>query len=134
MLEVIPNQRRKVWQWGVKNPLAMYISYLTGGFTLTSIKDIEIYARGVANIRPENFVTMFKSLFDYKGSTYLEKIDIPTLLIGGKKDSITPLRLQQSMAKKIKSSQLVVVPHGSHCTQLDFPDYSNLLIEKFIQS
>jgi len=37
------------------------------------------------------------------------------------------------MHKKIKNSQLLLVPYGSHCTQLDMPDLVNLRISRFLR-
>jgi pimeloyl-ACP methyl ester carboxylesterase len=72
-------------------------------------------------------------MLDYDGSKILEKIDVPTLIIGGKNDSVTPVKTQRYMHKKIKGSQLQIVPYGSHCTQLDMPDLVNLRISRFLK-
>jgi pimeloyl-ACP methyl ester carboxylesterase len=37
------------------------------------------------------------------------------------------------MNRRIKGSQLLRVPYGSHCTQLDLPDFVNLRIERFLE-
>jgi len=38
------------------------------------------------------------------------------------------------MNKKIKNSEMMVIPYGSHCVQLDFPEMVNLKIETFLKS
>jgi pimeloyl-ACP methyl ester carboxylesterase len=75
---------------------------------------------------------MFEAMMDYDGRAVLERIMVPTLIISGKKDSVTPQSHQEEMHKKIRSSQFLMVPYGSHCTQLDMPDFVNLAIEKFL--
>jgi pimeloyl-ACP methyl ester carboxylesterase len=62
----------------------------------------------------------------------LEKIRVPTLIISGSKDGVTPASHQYAMQKKIKGSELLRVPYGSHCTQLDLPEFVNLRVEKFL--
>lgn len=129
-----PNMWNTLWKMAVDNPMAMYLAALAGGFNLktTHFKDIEVYMRGVARLNLEVFMTMFETLMEYNGEPVLEKVEVPTLIISGEKDMVTPIRFQYHFKEKIKHSEFVLVPYGSHCTQLDFPDYTNLKIEKFL--
>ena len=72
-------------------------------------------------------------MIKYDGTSVLDRIECPTLIIGGQKDTVTPLEFQEDLHKRIKGSEYVVVPHGTHCTQLDMPDFVNLKIEKFFK-
>lgn len=130
-----PDLWNTLWKMAVDNPMAMYLSALAGGFNLkvTHFKDIEVYTRGVARMNLEIFLTMFETLMEYNGEPVLETVDVPALIISGEKDMVTPLRFQYHFKEAIKHSEFVLVPYGSHCTQLDFPDYTNLKIEKFLQ-
>lgn len=132
----LPETIRHIWKLAVNNPLAIQLSALAGGFNihLTHLKDIEIYARGIASMDLDCFITLFEQMINYDGRPVYDRIVVPTLIIGGTKDSITPEKYQENMYKKIKSSQLLMVPYGSHCTQLDMPDYVNLRIEKFLKT
>lgn len=129
-----PDLWNSLWKTAVDNPMAMYLSALAGGFNLrvTHFKDIEVYARGVARMNLEIFMALFEELMRYDGTSVLSQIEVPVLVISGEKDMVTPLKFQQDFKDQIKHSEMVVVPYGSHCTQLDFPDYTNLKIEKFL--
>lgn len=129
-----PNMWNTLWKMAVDNPMSMYLAALAGGFNLktTHFKDIEVYMRGVARLNLEVFMTMFETLMEYNGEPVLEKVEVPALIISGEKDMVTPIRFQYHFKEKIKHSEFVLVPYGSHCTQLDFPDYTNLKIEKFL--
>lgn len=129
-----PDMWNTLWKLAVDNPITMYLTALAGGFNLkvTHFKDIEVYARGVARMNLEVFLTLFEELMRFDGESILSRIKVPVLVIAGEKDLVTPLRFQTHLHEKIKNSKLVIVPYGSHCTQLDFPDYSNLKIEKFL--
>lgn len=131
---LLPETLKYIWKLGVNNPLAIQLSALAGGFNLklTHLKDIEIYARGLTTLDLDAFIRTFEAMMDYDGRPVLERIAVPTLIIGGKKDSVTPQKHQEEFHKKIKSSQFLMVPYGSHCTQLDMPDFVNLAIEKFL--
>nr|WP_295904229.1 alpha/beta hydrolase [uncultured Bdellovibrio sp.] len=130
-----PNMWNTLWKMAVDNPMAVYLAALAGGFNLrvTHIKDIEVYMRGVARLNLQVFLTLFEVLMEYNGESVLEKIRVPALIISGEKDMVTPIRFQYHFKEAIKHSEFVLVPYGSHCTQLDFPDYTNLKIEKFLE-
>jgi len=130
-----PDVWNTLWKLAVDNPLSIYLTGLAGGFNLrvTHFKDIEVYMRGVARLNLEVFITLFEVLMEYNGESVLDKVKVPTLVISGEKDMVTPIRFQYHFREKIKHSEFVLVPYGSHCTQLDFPDYTNLKIEKFLK-
>lgn len=125
-----------LWKTAVDNPMSMYLAALAGGFNLkvTHFKDIEVYMRGVARLNLQVFLKLFEELMKYDGENVLPTIEVPVLVVAGEKDMVTPLRFQYHFKETIKHSEFVLVPYGSHCTQLDFPDYTNLKIEKFLQS
>ncbi len=133
--EMNPDIWNTVWRLAVDNPISMYLAALAGGFNinLTHFKDIEIYARGVARMDLRIFITMFEEVLAFDGEYILDTINFPVLIIAGEKDNITPISFQKTMHDKIKDSEFVLVPYGSHCTQLDFPDYINLKIKDFLQ-
>ena len=120
---------------GVSNPMIVPLIGLAGGFnlSLTSYKDIEVYASGVASLDLSAFITMFESMMEYNGESVLEKINVPTLIISGEKDNVTPFEHQETLHKKITYSELHLVHQGSHCTQLDLPEYVNLLCHNFLE-
>ena len=129
-----PQSLSYLWKKAVNNPIAIQLAALAGGFNLqlTALKDIEIYARGVASMDLDCFIRLFEKMMAYDGRPVLERIKCPTLIIAGSKDSVTPITIQEEMHKSIVNSELLVVPYGSHCTQLDMPEFVNLRIEKFL--
>lgn len=133
--DVLPDTLGFLWRVAVTNPLAIQLSALLGGFNLhlTALKDIEIYARGVAGLDLTAFFTLFESMMNYDGRSVLPRIETPTLIIGGKKDSVTPLDVQEDIHRLITGSQILIAPQGTHCTQLDMPDLVNMRIEQFLK-
>lgn len=125
-----------LWKMAVDNPMTMYMTALAGGFNLkvTHFKDIEVYARGVARMNLDIFLRLFEELMKFDGEPFLEKIDCPVLVVSGEKDLVTPVKFQHHLKEKIKHADFLIIPYGSHCTQLDFPDYVNLRLEKFFES
>ncbi len=130
----LPETLSYLWKKAVSNPILIKLSALAGGFNLnlTSFKDIEIYARGVANVDLDVFLELFGWMMSYDGTSVLERIIIPTLIIGGSEDTVTPFHYQETLNQKIRGSEILLIPMGSHCTHLDMPDFVNLRIEKFL--
>jgi pimeloyl-ACP methyl ester carboxylesterase len=130
-----PQLFTRIWKAAVYNPISMRAVALVGGFNLklTHFKDIEVYAKGVAELDLKVFLGLFEDMMKYNGEKVLEKINVPTLIISGENDNVTPKSYQEEMANKIQESEYVEVPYGSHCTQLDFPDYINLKIRSFLK-
>jgi pimeloyl-ACP methyl ester carboxylesterase len=134
--DLAPETLSYLWQKSVNNPFAVHITALMGGFNLnlTHLKDIEIYLKGVAAMDLGAFLKLFENMMNYDARPVYDRVDAPTLIIGGKKDSVTPQHYQEEMNLRIKKSELLLVPYGSHCTQLDMPDFVNLKIEQFLRS
>jgi len=68
----------------------------------------------------------FEDLINFDGTEMLKQVSVPTLIISGDRDAVTPFRFQEQMHNLARRSELLKVPYGSHCTQLDFPDFVNL--------
>ena len=128
-----PDLWNNLWKMAVYNPLSMRMAALAGGFNLklTHFKDIEVYARGVAQMDLGIFLPLFEGLMNFDGEDILETINKPTLIVSGEDDRVTPKSFQTHFHEKIKDSEFVTVPYGSHCTQLDLPDYINLKLQDF---
>ena len=131
----MPETLGHLWKVGIQSPLAIQLSALAGGFNLklTSFKDVEIYARGIASMDLNSFLALFESMMSYDGRSILDKIKVPTLIIAGQADTVTPLKHQEELHRRIVGSELCVIPYGSHCTQLDLPDLVNLKIDQFLE-
>lgn len=134
--QLLPETISYLWRLSIQNPLAIHLSALAGGFNLqlTSLKDIEIYARGISSMDLNAFIALFESMLKYDGKPVLDRVEVPTMIIGGKQDSVTPQKHQEEMHQLVKGSDFFMVPYGSHCTQLDMPELVNLKIERFLQS
>jgi len=130
-----PDLWTTLWRLAVDNPLSMLLAGAAGGFNLklTHFKDIEVYARGVARMDLRTFLVLFEELMKFDGEEILPLVKIPTLIISGERDNVTPQKFQHEFHQKISGSEFVLVPYGSHCTQLDFPEYINMKIEEFLK-
>lgn len=122
-----------LWRMAIENPLSVWLAAAAGGFNLhvTHFKDIEVYARGVAHMDLGIFIRLFEELMKFDGTEILPTIACPALIISGENDRVTPKHFQEEFRRLIPNAEFTLVPYGSHCTQLDFPDYVNLKLTEF---
>lgn len=130
-----PDLWNTLWRGMIDNPVAFQLAALAGGFNirLTQFKDIEMYGRGVSRLELPIFFQLFEQLLQFEGKDILSTMKCPALILAGDKDLLTPPEYQQEMHQLIKGSELMKVPYGSHCSQLDFPEFINLKMDQFLR-
>ena len=62
----------------------------------------------------------------------LNSIEIPTLIICGKEDVVTPVEQAELMLKNIKNAKLHIISKAAHLTNLEQPLQFNKIIAEFI--
>lgn len=62
----------------------------------------------------------------------LEKINIPTLLICGEQDSLTPPAVMKEMQNRIKNAEYVEIKKAGHMTPIENPEEVNADLLKFL--
>lgn len=62
----------------------------------------------------------------------LKDIRVPTLVLCGREDAITPLRLHQEMAKEIRGAMLVVIEECGHLSTLERPEPVNRALRDWL--
>ena len=66
-------------------------------------------------------------------TSYLSKIKIPTLILGGEKDSLTPPDVIKKIAGQINNSEFVVIPNAGHLTPVENPQAFNNAVINFLK-
>ena len=64
--------------------------------------------------------------------TNLDKINIPSLIVVGKEDKITPPDASRLMQKSIKGSTLNIIEHAGHLSNIENSYEFNIHLEKFV--
>jgi pimeloyl-ACP methyl ester carboxylesterase len=84
--------------------------------------------------RTEVAVDLAHSLFKFDSRTWLNRITVPTLVIGGLLDMITPMHHTYQLAGQIPGAKLKVYERGGHELIFQFPDRFALEVHQFWQS
>jgi pimeloyl-ACP methyl ester carboxylesterase len=64
----------------------------------------------------------------------VEKINLPTLILCGEEDELTPVKYSQFLQNRIKGSKLEVLPHAGHMVMMESAKAFNERIEEFIST
>ena len=67
-------------------------------------------------------------------SELLHSIDIPTLIVCGSGDRITPIGEMQSMSLKIRNATFLEIPESGHLSPLENPKAFNQGLQAWIDS
>lgn len=68
----------------------------------------------------------------HDASGVLHKITVPTLIISGHRDILTPVKTAERMAEAIPHAELFIINHASHYAYMEFPDLINQRLEQFL--
>lgn len=66
-------------------------------------------------------------------TSFLSQIKIPTLILCGSFDKLTPPQMMRVMAEKIPNAEFAIIPHAGHMSPLENPDAVNDLIKGFLK-
>lgn len=133
-LEKYPEIFKKVWASGGINPLIREIIHTTGfNRSKVSREFIEIYLNRVGQLGADVFFQLFNEMTRQNITGSLERMNMPSLVMGGHKDNVIPNHLQRTLASLLPHSETYFMKDGSHVPQADFPDMVNERIELFLQ-
>lgn len=132
-LKNYPDLVRKIWTSTGMNPIVKSIIHSTGFNKAKVSKEfIEIYLNRVGQLGPEIFFQLFNEMTKQNITSSLERMQIPSLIIGGEKDNVIPNHLQRTLASLLPQSETYFLINGSHVPQADFPEMINERMNAFI--
>jgi len=128
-----PEPVHKIWDVFRGKPMLTQITAYLAGFNRdTSTRDdIKAYAEAVCDVSSETFFALLKDMSRGATRTVLPRIKVPTLVVAGALDHVTPPSEQAALASLLPDSKYVEIPAGSHNVQLDFGEYVGLKVEEF---
>jgi pimeloyl-ACP methyl ester carboxylesterase len=114
--------------------LACELAYLTGGAHRESCPDevLEQLFGHVGGLAPEVLGAITASYLEHTAWDVLPTIDVPTLIIAGDKDQLTPVATAKRMRDAIPNAELVVVEGHTHLAQVEKPEAVHAAIDEFL--
>ena len=132
--EKYPEVFKKIWTSSGMNPIVRELIHASGFNRQKVSKEfIEIYLNRVGQLGADLFFQLFNEMTRQNITSSLERMKMPTLVMGGFKDNVIPNHLQRTLATLIPNSETYFFKTGSHVPQADYPEMVNERIDLFIQ-
>jgi pimeloyl-ACP methyl ester carboxylesterase len=90
--------------------------------------------RHMMDARPSVLLGDLLACNEFDVTSQLKKIDVPTFIICGAEDKMTPLKFSESLRDGIANSQLHVLDDTGHMVMLEQPDAVSNILKKFIDA
>jgi pimeloyl-ACP methyl ester carboxylesterase len=95
-------------------------------------RDLMGYLKNLARVEPDLFLRMLTYADRHSARDLLERVEVPALLVGGKRDGFTPIALAREMAGRMPAARLLEVEGGTHATPLERADLVTSAVRSFI--
>jgi 3-oxoadipate enol-lactonase len=86
----------------------------------------------LSTLRADSYVKTARALALQRAVGELEDIAVPTLVLTGELDRLTPVSLAQRMAQRIPGAQLLLIPGAGHISNLERPEQFNEAVSAFL--
>ena len=106
---------------------------LLGEPTREKKPDVVTHAKELMDNPPQGFIGALEAMKQRPDSSgELAAIDVPTLIVVGENDGVTPPDLSRNMHEHIGGSTLVVIPEAGHLASLEAPEAFNGALAEFL--
>jgi pimeloyl-ACP methyl ester carboxylesterase len=129
-----PDALNLIWRFASSGELAYQIAtHLEVNGKLVHREDFMPYFKHLAAMDPRLFLGMLENASQHTAYDHLPKVDVPTLIVAGTKDTFTPYWLSEEMHDRIRGSELLTVPGGTHVAPIEQPELIALRLAKFLE-
>jgi len=134
LIEAFPAPAARLTRMALSTELAVKVALEMGEMDKQQIRkeDVRPYFDHLSKMDPVIFARSLDSLAEHSAWEHLPHIDVPVLIVGGEKDSFTPVWLSRRMADAIPHAELVMVPNGTHTLPLERPELISEKVNAFI--
>lgn len=133
-LQCIPSVVQLITRYATTSPESLSWAKRLGmtAKTLDEALFAEI-AGGFADLDMGLYMRTLEMLGEHDARDILHEIDVPTLVIAGDQDMMTPKNVMQLIVDRVKGAEMMVIPGATHYVAVEYPEVMNLRIDKFFQ-
>lgn len=129
------NQQKTVAEQGIGPLIEALPGALLGETTRAKRQDVVERATALMDNPAAGYIGALEAMKQRADSTGdLASIDVPTLILVGEEDGLTPPELSRKMHEHIGGSRLVVIPEAGHISNLEAPDAFTGAVGEFLRS
>lgn len=120
---------------GMRSPLAHWMNQ-TFGMIGRNVGRTEMqpFYDHFALIEPKTWVAMGLAAQIHTAEDLLETIDVPTLIVTGGRDMLTPVSVSEMMRDLIPTADLVVLDRATHSGLFEYPEEITHAIDSFLRT
>ena len=134
-IEKRTSQQQMVSSEGTAGLIKALPAALLGKTTHEKKPDVVDNAAKLMDNSPAGFVGALEAMKTRPDSTeMLAGVTVPTLVIVGEEDTLTPPELSRKIHEHVGGSQLVVIPEAGHLSNLESPEVFNGALADFLDS
>jgi len=100
--------------------------------SLVRRRDLRRYLEDASRVDPGVFVRLLASAGAVDASDHLAEVAVPALVVGGERDTFTPVELSRRMAVGLPDAELLLLPGASHMGPLEHPELVELRLARFL--
>lgn len=127
------NQQNLVSEEGTSGLIETLTGALLAEETRTNKPDVVKKAQAAMDNPPAGFIGALEAMKNRIDSTdSLAKIAVPTLVIVGENDAVTPPEAARKLHEHIGGSELVVIPGAGHISNMEAPEAFNGALGEFL--
>ena len=127
------NQLRQLAEEGTAPVIEAQLSALLSDHTRQHRPDVVEQARQLMDNPAAGFAGALEAMKRRPDVTEeLAAIDVPTLVVVGEDDQLSPVEVAESMAARIPQSRVAVVPDAGHLSSLESPEVFNDALATFL--
>lgn len=95
-------------------------------------EDLVPYFEHAAHLDPEMFLAMLSAAGTHTAEDLLPDLRCPTLVVAAGRDTFTPVRYAEQMARQIPGAEMLSIPDGSHAAFLEQHELVNARLLEFL--
>lgn len=87
----------------------------------------------ISSLRPKSYVRAMEALVAEECVRRANQIRVPTCVIVGEQDRLTPPEACRALADQIPGAEFHTIPNAGHMTSLEQPQIFNQIVERFLE-
>lgn len=118
----------------LKNDLRAYLVLMAGVAFNPKVDPeiVELASEWMAKVKPDVIAGDFKACDSFDVMDKISQISLPTLILCGSEDKLTPVKYSEYLAQKIKGARLKIFSGAGHMLPLERPENVADYIRRFI--
>lgn len=96
-------------------------------------EDLVPYFEHISTLDPVMFFKMLRAAGEHSAEDLLTRITAPTLVVAAERDTFTPVRYAEQMARQIPDAELLMVYGASHTAPIEQPELIDHRVVGFLE-